>query len=186
MIGWAPALTARMQRSASSPYIKNAGSNPPKSFHSPRSISNRQPVTMSTFLTVLRSQPPYATEFKTELFGARKAKPSDEHIRFQMASLRQHDAGFNDPSPYRVRPPQIPFEGYSCENDIRRSMAWSRIKVSGFSSRIRFPRACAIAKLLALAKPKFVVNAKSLTFGNLHRITSAEPSVDMLSTATIS
>src|SRR5690349_6785691 len=94
IIGLAPCSLARRQRSASSPYMKNLGSNPLRRSHHEREISRKQPLTMSTSRTASRIHPPYASGLNSGDRGKSELSPVAAHMRLHNVCLRQHEAGF--------------------------------------------------------------------------------------------
>src|SRR5712675_3332548 len=107
-------------------------------------------------------------------------KPKVLHARLHNVILRQHDDGFNERSPFRVRPPHIWHDGISLANATKRSIARSSTTVSGFKSSIFLPRASLTARIFARAKPTFSFRTINLTSGNSASIAVAESSSELL------
>lgn len=135
---------------------------------------------------VLLSQPPYSSQLKYSLEGNARASPNATQKVLHSVGKRQHDFGLREPSGLRVRPPQIPAQGYFLANSRRFWIELGRTTVSGLSSNRYSPRATVAPTLQAGPKPMFFFCSMTFTCGKSLSMEQDEPSTEALSTTIIS
>ncbi len=124
--------------SASSPYIKNAGSNPTKFLPQLHASRKKQPLTMP------RAESPFHPPYDSLATSLQSGKQARQPLycdaeNNQGVGRLQHDAGLSDPSAKSVCPPKMLSSGCDSANARNLSIAPSSTMVSGFNSSNHSP-----------------------------------------------